>query len=348
MPVSGTLRWGIASAGLISHDFTTAIGTHQPGEHQVVAVAARKLPDAQKFAATHKIATAYGSYKELSEDLSVDVVYVGTINTTHFELAKMYLEAGKHVLCEKPMCMNVRETKELVEVARVKNLFLMEAVWSRCLPSYQAIRDLLAEGKIGEVKQVEASFGQVIDTPRLHSKELGGGTVYDLGIYTIQFAQLVLGPEMPRVVAGGHLGPQGCEESSSTTLLYQGGNTATITTHSRVSLPCEARIIGTKGTITVPFPFWTATKLVTSIVTRTQTETSEEKPTEQEFALPTGASHPYNFTNSANMAFESGHVRDCILGGKTESTLVSLDETITMATIIEETRKQIGVTFAMS
>jgi len=282
MPVSGTLRWGIASAGLICHDFTTAMGTHPPGEHQVVAVAARKLEDAEKFASKHSIPKAYGGYKELAQDAAVDVVYIGTINTTHLELAKMYIKAGKHVLCEKPMCMNTRETKELVDLARTQGVFLMEAVWSRCLPSYQAIREILAAGEIGEVKQVEASFGEVATAPRLHSKELGGGTVYDLGIYTIQ-----------------------------------------------------ARIIGTKGTILVPFPFWTADKLVTP-------------RGEQQFPLPTGETHPYNFTNSANMAFESAHVRECILSGKTESPLVSLDETITFAKIIEETRRQIGVTFAMS
>jgi len=311
------------------------MGTHPPGEHQVVAVAARKLEDAEKFASKHSIPKAYGGYKELAQDAAVDVVYIGTINTTHLELAKMYIKAGKHVLCEKPMCMNTRETKELVDLARTRGVFLMEAVWSRCLPSYQAIRELLAAGEIGEVKQVEASFGEVATAPRLHSKELGGGTVYDLGIYTIQFAQLVFGPEVPRVVAGGHLGPDGCEESSSTSLIYKEGKTATITTHSRVKLPCEARIIGTKGTILVPFPFWTADKLVTP-------------RGEQQFPLPTGETHPYNFTNSANMAFESAHVRECILSGKTESPLVSLDETITFAKIIEETRRQIGVTFAMS
>jgi len=272
------------------------MGTHPPGEHQVVAVAARKLEDAEKFASKHSIPKAYGGYKELAQDAAVDVVYIGTINTTHLELAKMYIKAGKHVLCEKPMCMNTRETKELVDLARTQGVFLMEAVWSRCLPSYQAIRELLAAGEI---------------------------------------AQLVFGPEVPRVVAGGHLGPDGCEESSSTSLIYKEGKTATITTHSRVKLPCEARIIGTKGTILVPFPFWTADKLVTP-------------RGEQQFPLPTGETHPYNFTNSANMAFESAHVRECILSGKTESPLVSLDETITFAKIIEETRRQIGVTFAMS
>ena len=105
-----------------------------------MAVAARKLEDAKAFAEKHDIDTAYGDYKELASDPNVDVIYIGAINTNHLALAKMYLEAGKPVLCEKPLCMNVRETEELVNLARQRNVFLMEAIWSRCLPAYKVTR----------------------------------------------------------------------------------------------------------------------------------------------------------------------------------------------------------------
>jgi len=130
-------RWGIVSAGLISHDFTNAIGIHPAEDHQVVAVAARKLTDAEEFAAKHGIKRAYGNYEDLAKDADIDVIYIGAINTVHLPLAKLYLNAGKAVLCEKPLCMNLKETQELVELARSKKLFLMEAVWSRCLPAYK-------------------------------------------------------------------------------------------------------------------------------------------------------------------------------------------------------------------
>ena len=153
-------RWGIASAGRISHDFTNAIVGVLPGEdHQVIAVAARKLEDAEKFASRHGIDRAYGDYAALASDPDIDVVYVGSINPHHLSLAKMFLEAGKNVLCEKPLCMNLRETAELVEVARRKKLFLMEAIWSRCIPSYQALKEEIAAGTIGDVKQVLCTFG---------------------------------------------------------------------------------------------------------------------------------------------------------------------------------------------
>lgn len=166
-------------------------------------------------------------------------MYIGAINPSHLKMAKMFIEAGKAVLCEKPLCMNVRETEELVSLAREKKVFLMEAIWSRCLPAYKAVMEAIAAGEIGKVKQVFAFFGFPITADRLHKKELGGGTVLDLGVYTIQFAQLIFGGETPVVTAAGHLGPGGCDLSASMTLTYPSGGTASLATHSEVQLPNE-------------------------------------------------------------------------------------------------------------
>jgi dihydrodiol dehydrogenase / D-xylose 1-dehydrogenase (NADP) len=325
-------KWGIASCGLIANDFTTALGTHGPGLHEVVACAARSLDSAQQFAATPGIPRPYGEYAAMAADPEVQVVYVAAINPAHLPLARLFIEAGKAVLCEKPLAMNLRETKELVELARARGVFLMEAVWSRCLPAYAALRKELAAGSIGEVKQLIATFGEKIPVGRMHQKELGGGTVLDLGIYTIQLAQLVFGGEEPLVVGAGHQGEDGCDESTSTSLIYSRGRTATLVTHSRVQLPNSAIIVGTKGTITVPRPLWTPLSLETPAGTL-------------EFQLPSGSKHEYNFANSANMAHESAHVRDCLLQGLTESPLVSLEETVVMARIMETVRRQVGVTY---
>ena len=127
---------------------------------------------------------------------------------------------------------------------------------------------------------------------RLHKKELGGGSILDLGVYTVQLAQLVYGGEEPAVTASGHLGQEGCDESASISLTYSGGRTATLVTHSRVNLPNQAIIIGTKGTLTLSAPMWTATELVLP---------DGEKKT---FPLPSGSKHGFNFLNSANFAHE--------------------------------------------
>ncbi|PNF41390.1 hypothetical protein B7P43_G14417 [Cryptotermes secundus] len=156
-------RWGIASAGKISHDFVTALGTLPPDEHHVVAVAAQELDRAKAFATEHNIPIAYGSYEELAKNPDVEVVYIGAINTLHLDIGKLMLSNGKHVLCEKPLTVNLKQTKELINLAKEKQLFLMEAVWSRCFPAYDALKKELEAGTLGEVLQVIASFGVVIE-----------------------------------------------------------------------------------------------------------------------------------------------------------------------------------------
>uniref|UniRef100_A0A0P4WE36 Trans-1,2-dihydrobenzene-1,2-diol dehydrogenase n=1 Tax=Scylla olivacea TaxID=85551 RepID=A0A0P4WE36_SCYOL len=119
-------RWGIISAGLISSDFVSAMQVLPKEEHQVVAVAARSLQDAKNFAAKFDIEKAYGSYSEVANDPNVDVVYIGTIQTYHLPVATEMLKAGKAVLCEKPLCMNVRETRQLIQTAQECGVFFME------------------------------------------------------------------------------------------------------------------------------------------------------------------------------------------------------------------------------
>lgn len=153
------LTWGIAAAGKISHDFVNAIGTLNGEEHQIVAVAARDLGRSEDFAKRFDIPKAYGSHLELAEDPEIEVVYVGTLNPQHFEVALLMLEHGKHVLVEKPLCINENQSRRLITFAQQKNLFLMEAIWSRCFPSYQYVRDQIEKGVLGEITSVEVEFG---------------------------------------------------------------------------------------------------------------------------------------------------------------------------------------------
>lgn len=122
------LKWGIASAGLISYDFANALSTFSKDEHDVVAVAARDLRRAQKFAKRFDIPKAHGDYLELAKDANVDAVYIGVLNPQHLEVSLMMLDHGKHVLCEKPLSMNEKQCRQLIEYAKEKNLFLMEGM----------------------------------------------------------------------------------------------------------------------------------------------------------------------------------------------------------------------------
>lgn len=152
------LKWGIAAAGKISHDFVNAMGTLND-EHKVVAVAARDLTRAKEFAKQFDILNAYGSYEELAKDPDVEVVYVGTLNPYHMDVAIMMLENNKHVLVEKPLCINEKQAQNLISYAKRKQLFLMEAIWSRFFPSYQYLQNQINNGILGEIEKVDVAFG---------------------------------------------------------------------------------------------------------------------------------------------------------------------------------------------
>lgn len=153
------LKWGIVSAGSIAHDFVNALGTLNEDDHQVVAVAARDLNRAKEFAQRFKIANAYGTYLQLAQDPSVDIAYIGNLIPQHLEVAKLMLDHGKHILVEKPLCLNEKQVRELVSYAKQKKLFSMEAIWSRFFPSYQYIRQQINDGKLGDIISVDAAFG---------------------------------------------------------------------------------------------------------------------------------------------------------------------------------------------
>lgn len=162
------LRWGIASAGKISHDFATAVGTLSSSDHKLVAVAARDQEKANEFAKLHDIERAHEGYERLAKDAMVEVVYVGVLNPQHYEVALLMLEHGKHVLCEKPLTMNEKQSSKLIAIAKEKKLFLMEAIWSRFFPSYQYVRRQIQSGALGDIKNVNVEFGfSIADVARL-------------------------------------------------------------------------------------------------------------------------------------------------------------------------------------
>ncbi|ODM97442.1 Trans-1,2-dihydrobenzene-1,2-diol dehydrogenase [Orchesella cincta] len=328
------LKWGILSCGKISNDFVSSLTSYSEDEHKVVACAARSLDSAKQFAEKNGIPKAYGSYEELVKDPDVQVTYIGSVNNQHLSLAKLAIENGKHVLVEKPMGINVRETKELIEFARSKKVFLMEAIWSRCFPAYQRLREELAKGSIGDVVQLTCNFGTVLThKDRCQLKELGGGTILDIGVYNIQFVSLVMGGQKPeKIIATGTMNEHGVDDSSSTTLIYPNGVTATIVTNGRCKMECDACVYGTKGFLKLPKTFWCPTTLITSDVS-------------EDFELPKLKNRTVNGRNGEGLAYEAEEVRRCLTKGLLESPLMTLDESLLIAEIMESIRKQIGVVY---
>lgn len=156
---STALKWGIASVGYISHDFVNALSPTNINDHQVIAVAARDLDRSEHFAKQFNIPKFYGNYLELAKDHDIEVVYIGTLHIKHFDIAMLMLEHGKHVLCEKPLCMNEKQVRLLTAFAKEKRLFLMEGIWSRCFESYQYVRHRIESGSLGAIKSIEIEIG---------------------------------------------------------------------------------------------------------------------------------------------------------------------------------------------
>ncbi|XP_060112720.1 trans-1,2-dihydrobenzene-1,2-diol dehydrogenase-like [Heteronotia binoei] len=329
----GPLCWGICSAGKISHDFLVALKTLPSENHKVVAIASRELSRAQKYAQTHNIPKAYGAYTELAQDPDVDVVYVGVIHPYHLPCTLLFIQAGKNVLCEKPMGMNTTEVKAMVQAAQEKGVFLMEAFWSRFFPASEKLRSLLKQGTIGNVVMVHADFGlPLLTVPRCTEKDLGGGGLLDIGLYCVQLAYMVFEAEKPEsIVASGFLHDTGVDKTGSIILNFSGSRQAVLTYTLTTNLPNRASISGTKGIIEVPSTFWCPVQLVVN-------------GKNEEFPLPP-PSQKLNFPNGTGLRYEAEHVRQCLLQGLKESPIMSHADSELVHFILDEVRRQLGMSY---
>lgn len=339
-------RWGIAGCGKISSDFVNALVSNtDPTEHKVVAAAARGLAAAQDFSRTFSIANAVEGYEGLFTRTDVDVIYVGVIHPYHLQVVKAALEAGKPVLCEKPLGMNVREAEEMIRVAKDKGVFLMEAVWSRFTPAYAKVRQLICDEKaIGEVRAVQSSFGEAVDNAeesRICKKSLGGGTMLDLGVYNVNLILWVYGDDAaPDSVAaqGTTFGTEGTDESVSAVMKFGTKKIATFSTHASCQWPNTGNVMGTKGRIELEHPFWSPHRI--NVYDTNQTLI-------QKFDFPCNETKrvSYNFKNSSNLHYQAKHVRECLLSGLKESPINPFKATLLNAAIQEDCRKQVGVKY---
>lgn len=253
MCMTEKLKWGILATGGIAEKFAKDLVYTENGE--CYAVGSRNIDNAEKFAEKIGASKAYGTYQELAEDPEVDVIYVATPHPYHKENILTCLRAGKAVLSEKPFTVNADELEELIVFAREKKLFLMEAMWTRFLPSIRKVRAWIAAGDIGEVKLVKADFGFRADWDpewRLLNIKLGGGALLDAGIYPVSFASMILGANPEKIMSTVDIGETGVDERFSLLLKYKGGKTASLNGAIRLSLTNEATIHGTKGYIRIP------------------------------------------------------------------------------------------------
>lgn len=245
------LRWGILGPGGIGHDFTTAL--HRFTDQRAVATGSRSLERARTFAHRHGIERAYGSYEQLVGDPEVDVVYVSSPHSEHREHALLAIAAGKHVLIEKPMAVNAREARDIAQAAQAQGVFAMEAMWSRFLPKFSVIEQLLRDGVLGNLDVVEADMGfrAIFESEsRFWNPALGGGALLDLGVYPIWLAQFALGAPSA-VRAAGDLATTGVDQHAEVSLDYASGARADITVSLLRDTGTNGLILGKQGQVVI-------------------------------------------------------------------------------------------------
>jgi len=318
------LRWGFLSAGgiatAVADDFRIAGITIQ-------AVGARDLTKANEFADKFGIPNRHQGYEALVNDPEVDAIYVSTPHPWHHKHALLALNAGKHVLLEKPFTINAREAQEIKDLAAAKNLFVLEAMWSRFLPSMDAIFTVIDSGILGEIKLVIADHSQYLpDVLRLWDPNLGGGALLDLGIYPVSFAVRVLG--LPKVVsAKATLTGQRVDETTSIIFEYESGAQATLTTCMSAAGPVTATVIGTFGRIEIDNSFYSQTSF------RVYNQGGEVIQSYDEKIAGVGRQ------------YQGLHLEKCVAAGLRESPILSISESVEIMGLMDAIREQIGVKY---
>ena len=325
--MSDTIKWGLLGLGSIARKFATGLQS-TPGA-EIYAVGSRSQDKADAFGAEFGASQCHGSYEALAADPDVDVIYVATPHNYHKPNTIMCLEAGKHVLCEKPFAVNADEAQAMIDCARAKGLFLMDAFWTRFFPAMAKVRELVSSGAIGDVMLVQADFGyrtgQVMPESRLYDMNLAGGALLDVGSYCVQLASMVYGRQPKDILTQAVLGETGVDELSTTLFRYSDYEMATITTAIRLSTPQEVRIVGTKGYISIPSLWWVPRELLVVIGGQAETLTFDM------------VGNGYNY--------QAVEVGDCIRAGKLESDVMPLDETHAIMQTLDRIRAQWGLRY---
>lgn len=321
-----SIRWGVLAPGGIAHTFAQAVLGHTQG--RLVAVGSRNRDRAAAFAQQYDIPTVHEGYEALVADPEVDAVYVASPHSEHRAHALLAIEAGKHVLVEKSFTRNAAEAQEVVDAARAKGVFLMEAMWTRFLPHVVALRSVLERGDIGEVVTLIADHGQAFGhlpaTHRLHDPALAGGTLLDLGVYPVSFAHDLLG--VPDTVqATGSLTPTGVDGQISIALGYGERTQASLHTTLWSRTATTAVIGGTEGRIEIESDFY--------------------RPTGFTVVRDDGSWWAYDREVDGGFQYQAAEVARRVAEGATESPRMTHDGTLEVMRTMDEIRRQVGVTY---
>ena len=323
------IRWGILGCGRIARKFAADLKLVDDAE--LIAVGARALSTAEAFASDFPSKHIHGSYEALVSDPEVDVIYVATPHALHHEHVMLCLKHKKAVLCEKAFAINYRQAKEMIDFANAQNTFIMEAFWTRLLPHYLKMKDMIAEGKIGSIKFINAEFGFKPTPPfppRLYDPSLGGGALLDIGVYPIFLALDLLG-KPDQIDAAMTPASTGVDEQCAIRFTYKGGAIAHLFCSLSSKLASGADIAGDQGRIRMTHRFHGPTTLLeyySGIV-----DTRETVP----FEKASGNGYEY----------EARHVNECLKKNLIESPVITHHHTLLIMQTLDTIRAKVGIKY---
>ena len=319
-------RWGILGAGWIAGKFAEDLALLPSADLR--AVASRSGDRAAAFARNFNIPVSYGSWKEISSDPDIDIVYVATHHPFHFENTLACLREGKAVLCEKPITMNKKELEILVRAASEKKAFLMEALWTLFFPSIRKVQEIAGSGKLGKLQSIYADFGfrQEFDPGhRLFDPAKGGGALLDIGIYPVFIAQLLAGvPDT--ITASARFAETGTDHSCSMIFEHKNSITSSLNCTVVSDAPTEANLLYERGWIRMESP-WYAPGPITL-------HRNEQAPERMEFPEP---GHGYHY--------EAGEVMRCLDKGLLESPLLPIQFSLDLMETLDRVRSVCGISY---
>ena len=347
------VRWGVLATGGIANDFSKALSLSGAKLH---ACASRSEDSAKNFAEKHGFAKHYDTYEGLCGDSDVDVIYIATPHSMHYENILMCIAAGKNILCEKPLCASLWQAERVIEAAREANVFLMEGMWTRFFPATKSILSKIDEGILGDLLSINTSFGfksEPTMNKRLFLPELAGGAIMDVGIYPIHWTIMLLG-EPDNIQASGGLTETGVDDQVSCLLSWNDkpGVSASIQMSFKATLPNESTIVGSKGIIKVSAPFHTPreyfcklhdeSKALDPLLGNPINQTHEFQ---MEPPLGNYCAEGFNFVSSQGFVYQIKAVEEAIEQGLKQHPDMTHNRTLAAARVTQKLREIVGVRY---
>lgn len=323
------IRWGILGCGRIARKF--AADLRLVADAELTAIASRNKETLELFGKDFPCKHLHNSYESLAANKEVDVIYIATPHSHHYEHALLCLNHDKAVLCEKAFAINSQQATEMIKTAKERKVFLMEALWTKFLPHYKKLQELLQQKTLGEIKSVLVNFGfktSANSPKRLFDPLLGGGTLLDIGIYNVFITMSVLGK--PDVIEATMTpSSTGVDEQMAVLFKYNNGAMAQLFSSFVTNLPIQAEINGTEGCITLTARFYEPSATI---------QLYRQVPGEKEFiavAKEDGFGYQY----------EARHVNECLKKGLIESPVMTHADTLLLMEILDRIRNKARIKY---